>query len=119
MDQFLDFSSTYQEVSFQQNKYLLIYIKIISFMNVKNLFKNFFGAEYCKIVWNHKNIDTVVKTSQADVLNKKFPSCISNAQTGINAIDSAIRDLYEFGHTHNLPRMYIASITTNIAKTHW
>ena len=43
MDQFLDFPLTYQEVLFQQNKYLLIYIKIISFMNVKNLFKNFFG----------------------------------------------------------------------------
>ena len=40
-------------------------------------------------------------------------------QTGINAIDSAIRDLYEFGYIHNHLRMYIASITTNIAKTHW
>ena len=71
MDQFLDFPLTYQEVLFQQNKYLLIYIKIISFMNVKNLSKNFW-REYWQIVWNHKNIDTEVKTSQADVLNKKI-----------------------------------------------
>ena len=63
MDQFLDFPLHIREVLFQQNKYLLIYIKIISFINVKNLFKNFFGENTGKIVWNHKNIDTEVKTS--------------------------------------------------------
>ena len=93
--------------------------KNYKFYECEKFIQELLWREYWQIVWNHKNIDTEVKTSQADVLNKKFPSCILNAQTGINAIDSAIRDLYEFGYIHNHLRMYIASITTNIAKTHW
>lgn len=93
--------------------------KNYKFYECEKFIQELLWREYWQIVWKHKNIDTEVKTSQADVLNKKFPSCILNAQTGINAIDSAIRDLYEFGYIHNHLRMYIASITTNIAKTHW
>ena len=42
-----------------------------------------------------------------------------NANTGINAIDKSIAELYETGYMHNHCRMYIASIICNIAKCQW
>ena len=44
---------------------------------------------------------------------------ILNGETGINAIDQEIKNLYDSGYMHNHMRMYVASNATNIAKSHW
>jgi deoxyribodipyrimidine photo-lyase len=48
-----------------------------------------------------------------------LPVAISNASTGIQAIDKAIREFYDYGYLHNHVRMYLASIACNIGKSHW
>jgi deoxyribodipyrimidine photo-lyase len=40
-------------------------------------------------------------------------------QTGIEAIDEGIRQLYANGHMHNHVRMYVASMACNVAQCHW
>lgn len=48
-----------------------------------------------------------------------MPDALLQANTGIDAIDSAIRDLYQHGYLHNHLRLYIASLACNIGKTNW
>ncbi len=48
-----------------------------------------------------------------------LPVSIQNASTGIKAIDKSILELYETGYMHNHCRMYVASITCNVASVHW
>lgn len=45
-----------------------------------------------------------------------FPECLVNASTGIKAVDEGISVLRETGYMHNHLRMYLASITLNVAK---
>lgn len=48
-----------------------------------------------------------------------IPEAVINGETGIHAIDRSIKDLYDTGYMHNHCRMYVASLTCNIAGTHW
>ena len=49
----------------------------------------------------------------------EIPSAIVHAETGIRAVDQALRDFYETGYLHNHMRMYIAAICCPIGKSHW
>jgi deoxyribodipyrimidine photo-lyase len=60
-----------------------------------------------------------IKQEQQRVSNHQIPKAVVEANTGIEAIDSAIRDFYETGYLHNHVRMYIASIACNIGQSHW
>jgi len=75
--------------------------------------------DYFQNVWLTKNIDEEIKQPQTDVKNASMPKAILEAKTGIEAVDQSINDLYETGYVHNHLRMYISSITCNIAKSHW
>jgi deoxyribodipyrimidine photo-lyase len=75
--------------------------------------------DYFQNVWLTKNIENDLKQPQPDVENNSMPEAVLHAETGIEAIDKAVNDLYETGYVHNHLRMYIASITCNIAKSHW
>lgn len=75
--------------------------------------------DYFQNVWLTKNIDEEIKQPQTDVKNASMPKAILEARTGIKAVDQAINDLYETGYVHNHLRMYVSSITCNVAKSHW
>jgi deoxyribodipyrimidine photo-lyase len=77
--------------------------------------------DYFQNVWRVKQelIDNDTKQPQPDVGNYAMPKAVLHAETGIEALDNAINGLYETGYVHNHARMYIASVTCNIAKSHW
>ncbi|MFN5422991.1 MAG: FAD-binding domain-containing protein, partial [bacterium] len=64
-------------------------------------------------------INTEIKNQQQKVSNRKMPSSILTATTGITAIDESISGLYEHGYMHNHCRMYVASMICNIGQSHW
>ena len=75
--------------------------------------------DYWQQIWQEKDIDLDIKNKQTDVLQKGLSQSIIDAKTNIEAIDESIQDLYLTGYMHNHLRMYVASIATNIAKSHW
>ena len=76
---------------------------------------------YWQSVWRNigDTIFTDIKHPQPDFTHEQMPDAIVNATTGINAIDEQIFSLYDTGYLHNHLRMYVASITCNIAQSHW
>lgn len=50
---------------------------------------------------------------------KGIPISILKGETGINAIDSGIKQLIRTGYLHNHIRMYIASLICNFARCDW
>ena len=77
--------------------------------------------DYWQQVWMAKGeaIDTDLKQPQSHVSNHSMPLAIVSASTGIKAINKAIEEFYLTGYMHNHMRLYIASITCNIARSHW
>ena len=49
----------------------------------------------------------------------QVPADIREGRTGVAAIDSAIRVLYETGYLHNHARMWLASYVVHLRKVHW
>jgi deoxyribodipyrimidine photo-lyase len=77
--------------------------------------------EYYQRVWLAKGdlIAQDLKQPQPDVLRHARIQSVEQAATGINAIDTQIKNLYSSGYMHNHVRMYVASIVCNIGKAHW
>ena len=76
--------------------------------------------EYFHRTW-HKYGDAIFK----DLLSEQgrdhslVPLGIQQGETGIDALDGAIKHLLEHGSLHNHARMWIAGITCNTAQTQW
>jgi deoxyribodipyrimidine photo-lyase len=66
-----------------------------------------------------ESINEDIKQQQKPVNNHFIPTAIVDATTGIKAIDEQIKEFYKTGYLHNHLRMYIASVTSNIANSHW
>lgn len=77
--------------------------------------------DYYQQVWLAKGnaIDNDLKNEQPDVQHHQIPTAVVNGTTGIGAIDTAINEFYQTGYLHNHIRMYLASITCNVGKSHW
>ncbi len=92
-----------------------------TFFEIEKFLMELAWRDYFQNVWNEAGdeINDDLKQPQPDVQNLAMPKAILNAETGIIAIDDAIKGLYETGYVHNHLRMYIASVTCNIAKSHW
>ncbi len=77
--------------------------------------------DYWQQIWIAKGetINTDLKNKQYSISNTAIPKSIVDANTGIEAIDTAIDHFYKTGYMHNHVRMYIASIACNIAQSHW
>lgn len=77
--------------------------------------------DYWQQVWISKGdaINSDLKHKQTSVSNTSIPKAIVEANTGIEAVDKAIKDFYKTGYLHNHLRMYIASIACNIGQSHW
>ena len=94
-------------------------VKKYKFFEIEKFLMELAWRDYFQNVWLKNDLDKDLKQPQPDVENNSLPKAILRAETGIEAIDKAIKDLYETGYIHNHLRMYIASITCNIAKSHW
>ena len=88
---------------------------------VQKIIQELAWRDYWQQVWIAKGdaIDNDLKHEQSPINNSAIPKAIVHGKTGIKAIDSAIAEFYETGYLHNHVRMYIASITCNIGKSHW
>ncbi|EPR71825.1 FAD-binding domain-containing protein [Cyclobacterium qasimii] len=77
--------------------------------------------DYWQQVWIAKGdaIHTHLKQAQKPVSNFQIPKAIVEASTGIEVVDTAIRELYRTGYMHNHMRMYVAAICCNMAHSHW
>lgn len=77
--------------------------------------------DYWQQVWIAKGegIKQALKHPQSPISNHQIPEAIVKAETGIIAVDEAIKQLYATGYMHNHMRMYVASICCNIADSHW
>ena len=77
--------------------------------------------DYFQRVWQNLEEDMFedIRHRYTGVKHRNMPTAISNANTGIDAIDKGITTLFETGYMHNHLRMYTASITCNIAKANW
>ncbi len=85
------------------------------------LIQEFAWREYFQRVWQHLEDDMLddIRHRYTGILHRNMPVAIADATTGIDSIDEAIQKLYSTGYMHNHLRMYVASITCNIAKANW
>lgn len=88
---------------------------------IEKLVQELAWRDYFQQNWIHlqENINKDIKNEQKPINNYEVPEAIVNASTGIEAIDEQINQFYKTGYLHNHLRMYIASITCNIANSHW
>lgn len=88
---------------------------------IEKLIQELAWRDYWQQIWRAKGdaIFTDLKRDQENVKNHNVAEAILEAQTSIWAMDESIRHFYETGYMHNHMRMYVASIATNIAGSHW
>jgi len=93
----------------------------IPWQHVEKLIQELAWRDYWQQVWVAKGneINHDLKHEQSPVSNHGIPENVVLANTGIEAVDDAIQDLYHTGYMHNHMRMYVASICCNIAHSHW
>ena len=77
--------------------------------------------EYMQREWQIRGnaIFEDIKRKQELVESSNLPLNIINAQTGIEALDNGIKQLYETGYIDNHMRMWLAGLICNIAHTKW
>ena len=93
----------------------------LAWYNKEKLIQELAWRDYWQHVWmaKKKDIRQDLKNVQTPISNYKIPKAIVDANTGIEEVDKAIKQLYAKGYMHNHMRMYVASICCNIANSHW
>jgi deoxyribodipyrimidine photo-lyase len=76
---------------------------------------------YWQQQWHYygTKILTDILNPQARVQGKGVPIAITTANTGIQALNDGINNLYNTGYMHNHLRMYIAAVTCNVGQAPW
>ncbi|MDW3196857.1 MAG: FAD-binding domain-containing protein [Cytophagales bacterium] len=77
--------------------------------------------DYWQQVWISKGdlIDSDLKQEQQPVTHYQVPDALLQANTGIEAVDRALKTLFETGYMHNHTRMYVAAIACNFGQSQW
>ncbi len=77
--------------------------------------------DYWQQIWIAKGslINQDLKRPQPRVTHQELSESIITAKTGIDAIDSAIQELYTTGYMHNHLRMYTAMLSCHVSGSHW
>ena len=75
--------------------------------------------DYWQRVWQQHDIDEDIRQPQDSISHFEMPKAIIDGQTGIEVVDSAIKELYDTGYMHNHMRMYVASIVCNVGQCYW
>ena len=76
-----------------------------------------FWQQQARVLGDRINND--IRHTQQPIDNWSVPTAVRDGHTGIDAVDNAIELLFSTGYMHNHMRMYLASITCNIAQSHW
>ena len=78
---------------------------------------------YYRHVWAHvgEGIHQSLRSGLLpdEVYDQTMPQDITEARTGIPAVDMAVRALYETGYVHNHARMWLASYVVHLRKVYW
>jgi deoxyribodipyrimidine photo-lyase len=77
--------------------------------------------EYFQRVWQLKGegINQDIKQQQEKVEHRSLPLVLTQAATGIEAVDRGINQLRHTGMMHNHLRMYTAFLACNAGRAHW
>ncbi len=79
--------------------------------------------EYFRHVWQHRGDGILHSLHEGPLPDSAYaadlPDDIRQAQTGVPAIDTAVRTLYDTGSLHNHARMWLASYVVHVRKVHW
>ena len=77
--------------------------------------------EYWQREWLIRSDDIFddIKRNQDGVESDDIPLSVTSAQTGILALDTGIKQLYETGYVDNHMRMWLSGLICNIAHTKW
>lgn len=96
-------------------------LKNYSLYQAEKLIQELAWREYYQRVWQAKGnaIFTDLKQDQPKVNHHQLPTAIEHAETGIEAIDNGINELYQTGYMHNHLRMYTAMLACNVGQSHW
>ena len=78
---------------------------------------------YFRHVWQHRG-DGILQSLHEGLLPdaaylRELPADIRQANTGVPAVDEAVRALYATGMLHNHARMWLASYIVHLRKVHW
>lgn len=79
--------------------------------------------EYFRHVWAHRG-DAILQSMRMGPLpdqayGTEMPLDVRRAETGVPAIDQAVRTLYDCGWLHNHARLWLASYLVHLRKLHW
>lgn len=87
----------------------------------ESLIKELAWRDYFQRVWQHHGnaIHQDLRQAQEGVRHYGVPSSLVGGATGIEAVDTAIAELYQTGYMHNHVRMYTAALACNIGGSHW
>lgn len=76
--------------------------------------------EHSQRIWQHHNPLQELRAEQFWIQNHShLPNEVLDANTGIEAIDTALCQLKETGYIHNHLRMYLAAVMLNHYGCHW
>jgi deoxyribodipyrimidine photo-lyase len=106
-------------ITLNEIKYMVLAKNKLS--NCYKLIQELAWRDFFQSVYISKKLEIFesIRHAQEGVVSNDLPKAILDANTGITAIDSAIKKLYETGYIHNHERMWLASIVCNIAGTNW
>lgn len=92
-----------------------------SLYDCTSFIKELAWRDYFQQVWIAKGnvINQDMKQAQPNTIHNHIPEALVHATTGIEAIDTSIKELYQIGYMHNHVRMYTASLACNFAGSHW
>jgi deoxyribodipyrimidine photo-lyase len=78
---------------------------------------------YFRHVWHHRGEGILRSLHDAPLPDAAYatelPADIRQGNTGVPAIDQAVRTLYATGLLHNHARMWLASYVVHLRKVHW
>lgn len=77
--------------------------------------------EYFQNVWWEKGDDIFsdIRFPRDDWRHEGIVAAIADAETGVEVLDAGIKELYETGYMHNHLRLWVASVSCNLAYAHW
>ena len=77
--------------------------------------------EYFQNVWWEKGdaIFSDIRFPRDDWRHEGIVAAVADAETGVEVLDAGIKELYETGYMHNHLRMWVASVSCNLAYAHW
>lgn len=87
--------------------------------DIESFVKELCWRDYFQRVGQEKDLNRDIRQPQHPVAHRELPVAALNAETGIDAIDHGIHQLYKIGYMHNHVRMYTAMLMCNVGQAHW